>query len=272
MTKSETITTRAPNAGKKTPAKASHSTTAKAKPAGTARKATSSKKDSSKKKPTASKKKPFCVVVRPEGTGLAQHVGYFATPVEAAVAYARVMALHGRTVEDLRQEAFDALQRSLGRPVEPVVAELDGVRLHLSKSTCTCQKCGDLHSPYEGVSWSCTKSSRQQAAGTDIPEQPYIVKVDGARLGSFATATEAAACYAAMSAARDLWHEVPGRAKDYVSRPKASGYQALHSTFVVEGMSVELQIRGAGMHAAAEHGAARGSHRGSAGGSVPSAR
>ena len=67
---------------------------------------------------------------------------------------------------------------------------------------------------------------------------------------------EAAACYAAMSAARDLWHEVPGRAKDYVSRPKASGYQALHSTFVVEGMSVELQIRGAGMHAAAEHGAA----------------
>ena len=146
--------------------------------------------------PTASKKKPFCVVVRPEGTGLAQHVGYFATPVEAAVAYARVMALHGRTVEDLRQEAFDALQRSLGRPVEPVVAELDGVRLHLSKSTCTCQKCGDLHSPYEGVSWSCTKSSRQQAAGTDIPEQPYIVKVDGARLGSFANATTAAACYA----------------------------------------------------------------------------
>jgi len=146
--------------------------------------------------PTASKRKPFCVVVRPEGTGLAQHVGYFATPVEAAVAYARVMALHGRTVEALRQEAFDALQRSLGRPVEPVVAELDGVRLHLSKSTCTCQKCGDLHSPYEGVSWSCTKSSRQQAAGTDIPEQPYIVKVDGARLGSFATATEAAACYA----------------------------------------------------------------------------
>ena len=145
--------------------------------------------------PTASKKKPFCVVVRPEGTGLAQHVGYFATPVEAAVAYARVMALHGRTVEDLRQEAFDALQRSLWRPVEPVVAELDGLRLHLSKSTCTCQKCGDLHSPYEGV-WSCTRSSRQQAAGTDIPMQPYIVKVDGARLGSFATATEAAACYA----------------------------------------------------------------------------
>ena len=55
MAKSETITTRAPGSGKKTPAKASHSTTAKAKPAGTARKATSSKAGAARKATTSKK-------------------------------------------------------------------------------------------------------------------------------------------------------------------------------------------------------------------------
>ena len=109
MAKSETITTRAPNAGKKTPAKASHSTTAKAKPAGTARKATSSKKDSSKKKPTASKKKPRgkTEAEEPYPTWAAP------TPAAAVEAVARLAAVHGLPSPPERKSILDSLVRTI---------------------------------------------------------------------------------------------------------------------------------------------------------------
>lgn len=67
---------------------------------------------------------------------------------------------------------------------------------------------------------------------------------------------EVAACYAALDAAREVFEEVPGRGKDYIAQPKRSGYSALHTTFMVDGMSLEVQVRGAAMHVAAESGAA----------------
>ena len=90
MAKSETITTRAPGSGKKTPAKASHSTTAKAKPAGTARKATSSKAGAARKA-TTSKKKPRgkTEAEEPYPTWAAP------TPAAAVEAVARLAAVHG---------------------------------------------------------------------------------------------------------------------------------------------------------------------------------
>ena len=156
--------------------------------------------------PTASKKKPFCVVVRPEGTGLAQHVGYFATPVEAAVAYARVMALHGRTVEDLRQEAFDALQRSLGRPVEPVRsrgmpepsgpkrkradfdfkgksrAEVSGARITVWYEEELNGRKVDV--PYQGVVNSCDPREGLYVKFEGFPEEMLITNEDDWRWGS----------------------------------------------------------------------------------------
>jgi (p)ppGpp synthase/HD superfamily hydrolase len=77
------------------------------------------------------------------------------------------------------------------------------------------------------------------------------------------------------------WPAVPGRSKDYISKPKPNGYQSLHSTLSMQSMQqlmgssssssssssdsssdsssvvlsyLELQVRTAAMHAAAEGG------------------
>lgn len=69
------------------------------------------------------------------------------------------------------------------------------------------------------------------------------------------------------------WPAVPGRSKDYISKPKPNGYQSLHSTLSMQALQqlmanssssssgtsvvlsyLELQVRTAAMHAAAEGG------------------
>lgn len=71
--------------------------------------------------------------------------------------------------------------------------------------------------------------------------------------------------------AQQHWPAVPARSKDYIAQPKANGYQSLHSTLSMQHMQqhnrssggsgngvmlsyLELQIRTAAMHAAAEGG------------------
>ncbi|XP_031092032.1 probable GTP diphosphokinase RSH2, chloroplastic [Ipomoea triloba] len=62
-------------------------------------------------------------------------------------------------------------------------------------------------------------------------------------------------CYKALRVIHQLWHEVPGRFKDYIMHPKFNGYQSLH-TVVIGGSMVplEVQIRTKEMHLQAEYG------------------
>ena len=65
------------------------------------------------------------------------------------------------------------------------------------------------------------------------------------------------ACYAALSAVHARYRARPEEFDDYIARPKANGYQSLHT--VVDGddgKPVEVQIRTQAMHERAEHGAA----------------
>jgi hypothetical protein len=63
-------------------------------------------------------------------------------------------------------------------------------------------------------------------------------------------------CYLALDAVHRLFEPEPFRFKDYIARPKANGYQSLHTTVRdQQGFLFEVQIRSMEMHKAAENGA-----------------
>ncbi len=65
------------------------------------------------------------------------------------------------------------------------------------------------------------------------------------------------ACYRVLGQMHSLYKPRPGKVKDYISIPKANGYQALHTSMIgPHGVPVEVQIRTEDMDQMAEMGVA----------------
>ncbi len=59
------------------------------------------------------------------------------------------------------------------------------------------------------------------------------------------------ACYMALGAVHDAYPVIAGRFKDYISTPKANGYQSLHTGVTLRhprNQKIEVQIRTPEMH------------------------
>ncbi|MBH9554058.1 RelA/SpoT family protein [Inhella gelatinilytica] len=64
-------------------------------------------------------------------------------------------------------------------------------------------------------------------------------------------------CYTVLARLHELYTPVDGEFDDYIARPKANGYQSLHTVVRgTDGRTMEVQIRTRAMHEHAEHGVA----------------
>ena len=68
---------------------------------------------------------------------------------------------------------------------------------------------------------------------------------------------EPAQCYEVLGLVHNLWQQIPAEFDDYISHPKANGYQSLHTAVEdTDGRVFEVQIRTFAMHSRAEMGVA----------------
>jgi len=65
-------------------------------------------------------------------------------------------------------------------------------------------------------------------------------------------------CYHVLGLVQHLpgFQPVPTKVKDYISFPKPNGYQSLHTALMLNGQTIEIQIRTSAMHQIAEYGMA----------------
>jgi len=64
-------------------------------------------------------------------------------------------------------------------------------------------------------------------------------------------------CYTVLGIVHNIWTPIPSELDDYISRPKANGYQSLHTIVMAEdGRPLEVQVRTNDMHDFAEYGVA----------------
>eukprot|EP00669_Euglena_mutabilis_P014106 TRINITY_DN9146_c0_g1_i1.p1 TRINITY_DN9146_c0_g1~~TRINITY_DN9146_c0_g1_i1.p1 ORF type:complete len:479 (+),score=125.87 TRINITY_DN9146_c0_g1_i1:287-1723(+) len=165
----------------------------------------------------------------------------------------RAMDTPGRRYERLLQDVTDALKQDLMK--DPV----------LMQDVKGLQVTGRTKSPYS-VWKKMSKKGLQFHEVLDKVALRVVLDVQAtcdlrADTPDQCTQRAHAVCYRVQERVRTLWATLPEKAKDYIAKPKANGYQSLHViavTYTPEGHAVplEVQIRSQGMDQQAEYGVA----------------
>ena len=99
------------------------------------------------------------------------------------------------------------------------------------------------------------KMRRKKASFAQVCDARALRVVVGEPGEQPGTREEVMACYDLVEAIHKLYRPVDGESDDYVSNPKPSGYQSLHTAVVgPDGALLEFQVRTRAMHEAAEFG------------------
>lgn len=142
---------------------------------------------------------------------------------------------HGLRAKKKEREAY------VGRFVEPV-------RAALKASGLECEIYGrskHIHSIY--------RKMRDQGKSLDEIYDLFAIRVIVQTEGRQGKED----CWRAYSVITDSYRPLPERFRDFISVPKANGYQSLHTTVIgPDGKPVEVQIRTRDMHEVAEMGVA----------------
>lgn len=124
----------------------------------------------------------------------------------------------------------------------PIIRKLDSMGIRYSIK-------GRLKSPYS-IWKKMTRNSLTFEEIFDILAVRIVFDPDSAE-------KEKSECFDIYLALTSLYKSHPDRLRDWITRPRANGYQALHSTFMSnEGRWVEVQIRSRRMDEIAEQGIA----------------
>ncbi len=150
----------------------------------------------------------------------------------------------------LEPEAFDTIQARLNflrgqgaDVIEEVRSEL--IRVCAEHGACPVSITGREKSPFS--IWE--KMQRRNVAFEQLSDIMAFRVVMPSR----------DSCYAALGAIHSAFPVIAGRFKDYISTPKANGYQSIHTGVTLReprNQKIEIQIRTADMHEIAEAGVA----------------
>jgi GTP pyrophosphokinase len=141
------------------------------------------------------------------------------------------------------REIVSYLEQTQGDREKYIDQVVQGLRDELALHGVHCEVRGRAKHP--ASIWR--KMDRQGLKVEDVPDL-LAFRVIASDLGT---------CYLVLGLVHASFPPVPDRIKDYVARPKANGYQSLHTTVIgPEGLRVEIQIRTEEMDRIAEEGIA----------------
>jgi GTP pyrophosphokinase len=141
------------------------------------------------------------------------------------------------------REIVSYLEQTQGDREKYIDQVVGGLRDELALHGVRCEVRGRAKHP--ASIWR--KMDRQGLKVEDVPDL-LAFRVIASDLGT---------CYLVLGLVHASFPPVPDRIKDYVARPKANGYQSLHTTVIgPEGLRVEIQIRTEEMDRIAEEGIA----------------